>query len=121
VRLVQQANIRPHRCAVIPFMGNSNSAGFIDTGNDLDLEHVYVSYEAVCEMAGMLGWAGPSALKQRDAQIASLQARVDQLQAEVEEADKFAEAAEYTLGKFGQKVQRKPGRPKKETETEKVA
>lgn len=105
----------PHRCAVLPFKGNSNAAGFFDTGSDLDRQRVYVSFDAVCEMARLLGWVGPSQLREKDAQIASLQHRVDELEAEVREADKFAESAEYTLAKFGTKVQRKPGRPKKET------
>lgn len=116
MRFVQHAAIRPHHCAAIPYMGNSNSQGFFDTGSELDGfdNHVYISVEAVAEMAQLMGWSHPSALDKLEREKAALQAQVDQLQAEVKEADKFAEAAEYTLGKFGAKVQKKPGRPPKE-------
>lgn len=114
MRLVDQAVIRPMRCAVLPYKGNTNSAGFIDTGSELDLEHVYVSFEAVVEMATMLGWSGPSAVRGLNEQIAALEAENDDLRAQVQEADRFAEAAEYTLTRFGQKVQNKPGRKAKQ-------
>lgn len=118
MRIVDHPAIRPHRCAVIPYLGASNASGFIDTGMDLDREHVYVSFEAVCEMAKMLGWVGPSVAKGQEARIAELEAEIDDLHAQLQEADRFAEAAEYTLGRFGSKVQNKPGRKPK---TEKVA
>jgi hypothetical protein len=116
MRHVDQAVVRPFRCAVIPYLGNKNAlGGFIDTGQSLDREHVYISLEAAVELAKFIGWTGPSAVKAKDDEIVALRSRIEQLEAEVREADKFAESAEYTLARFGQKVQRKPGRPKKET------
>jgi hypothetical protein len=110
VRLTHKAVLPPHRCAALPFIGNSNAAGWIDTGSHLEQERVYLSFQAVAEMARMIGWVAPSQRHDLEAQVASLRARVTELEAEVGEADKFAEAAEYTLAHFGQRVQRKPGR-----------
>ena len=58
MRMVAHAAQRPHRCAAIPFLSNHNSRGFFDTGNDLNGwdPHVYISFEAVEQMATMLGW-----------------------------------------------------------------
>lgn len=85
MRWVSQAVIRPSRCAVIPFIGNSSGTrGFIDTGQDLPGwdNHVYISVEAVEEMARMIGWAPrptvPPAEKEK-ARIAQLEAEKLQL------------------------------------------
>lgn len=115
MRLVQHATVRPFHCAVLPQIGNSNSLGFVDSGSDLDLEHVYVSFEAIFEMARMIGWHPPAVVRQLHSDIASKDARIEQLEGEVREADKFSESAKYTLAKFGTEVQRKPGRPKNTT------
>jgi hypothetical protein len=48
MRWVAQAASRPHRCAAIPFIGNSNAKeGFIDTGQILHGwdPYVYLSVE----------------------------------------------------------------------------
>lgn len=114
MKIVQQAAIRPNRCAVIPYIGNTNAAGFIDTGMDLDLEHVYVSFEAVCEMAKMLGWSGPSVVRGLEAQLAALGAEFDQVKAELTEANRQLDAIDY-LSSAGQlKAYKKAGRPSKE-------
>lgn len=112
MRWVQQAAIRPHRCAVIPFIGNSNSTrGFIDTGQELrERDQVYVSVEAVEQMAAMIGWVSSGRAQADEAKIKRLEAEVRQLEIQVEEADRFAEAAEYTMARFGSKVRAKPGR-----------
>ena len=116
MRWVQQAVINPHRCAVIPFIGNSNSQkGFIDAGHDLPGwdPHVYVSVEAVEEMARLIGWQPAGSLQLKDTEIGRLERKVAELEEQVREADRFAEAAEYTLGRFGQHVRNKPGRKPK--------
>lgn len=114
MRRVQQATQRPFRCAVIPFLGNSNASGFIDTGMFLQDEKVYISFEGAVEIAKEIRWVGPSERRELQAQNAALQARVDQLEQEIREADKLIEASKYSLEKFGSKVQSKPGRKKKE-------
>lgn len=116
MRWVDQASVRPFRCAVVPYIGNGRGNAFIDTGQDLDLEHVYISDAGAEAVARMLGWVPPGELRQARAEVEVLKLEVERLQEEVREADRFAEAAEYTLGRFGQKVQRKPGRPKKKVE-----
>lgn len=115
MRLVPHAAIRPHRCAVIPFIGNSNTKrGFFDTGVDLPGwdPHVYVSVEAVEQMASQVGWqpnqiaAGYARqVKDRDQQIGTLEARIAELEQQVS-AVQVLKAAGYTAA-------RKPGRPPK--------
>jgi hypothetical protein len=113
-RAVDQAVHRPNRCAVLPFLGNRNCSGFIDTNQRLDLEHVYVSFEAAYELAKFIGWSPPSHLREVQQENASLKARIEQLEAELQEADRFREAVNY-LSKDGQmKPYAKSGRPKKE-------
>lgn len=116
MRWVQQATLPPHRCAVIPFKGNASTVkGFIDTGMDLPGwdPHVYVSVEAVEAMAKAVGWVPRSDLTAVVVQVKERDARIAELEERVREAEKFRESAEYTLGQFGAKVQRKPGRPPK--------
>ncbi len=113
MRWVQAAASRPHKCAVIPFIGNSNAAGgFIDTGQRLEGwdPHVYISVQAAEEMARFLGWQPAIA---ETAQLQKLQSRDEEiaaLKAEVAELERFRDAAEYTLSTIGQKVRAKPGR-----------
>jgi hypothetical protein len=112
MRLVPQATMPPHRCAVIPFKGNSSSRGFIDTGMDLPGwdPHVYVSVEAVEEMARMIGWE-PRHVSARHAQKThEAQARISELEELLAGHERFREAAEYTLNQFGAQVRNKPGR-----------
>jgi hypothetical protein len=63
MRLVKSADIRPHGCAVFPTLGTNHPKGYFDTGNELvgfD-NHVYVSVEAVEQLAAQLGWVAPEA------------------------------------------------------------
>lgn len=112
MRWVQHAAIRPHRCAVIPYVANSNAkAGFFDTGNDFrDQDHCYVSVEAVEEMARQIGWQPSTVTAPLQAKIVAKDERIADLEAELEEAEKFKDAAEYTLGRFETKIRNKPGR-----------
>jgi hypothetical protein len=114
VRYVPHAAIRPHRCAVIPFIGNHNSRGFIDTGMDLPGwdPHVYVSVEAVEQMAGMIGWQpahvsqqGSATIKSRDARIAELEAERDALTEQL--------GAVQVLKQAGYVQAKRPGKPRK--------
>ena len=112
MRYVQHAAIAPHRCAVIPFIGNSNGRGFIDTGQDLRGwdPHVYVSVEAAEEMAKFIGWSPKTAEQAVQVKLAERDKRIAELEAELAEADRFRDAATYTLETFGSKVRHKPGR-----------
>lgn len=116
MQYIEHAVARPYRCAVLPYIGNSNGAGFIDTGSEIASEHVYVSLEAAAEMARFIGWTPPSEADALKGEITALRAKLDQAEADRREADKFAESAEFTLAHFGQKIHKKPpGRPKKES------
>jgi hypothetical protein len=112
VRWVQQPAIRPHRCAVIPFLGGHNSRGFIDTGQDMrdHDSHVYISVEAVEQLARLIGWEPTHARIQAEGRLIAKDAQIARLEAELAEAEEFKDAAEYTLSRFDTKVQRKPGR-----------
>lgn len=115
MRLVDQAVARPFRCAVIPFLSNQNAkGGFIDTGQHLDREHVYISLEAAVEIAKFIGWSGPSEVRARDEEVARLQAALDQAEAERDEAQAYIDSIEY-VARGPMKPYKKPGRPKKET------
>lgn len=115
MRFVERADARPNLCVVLPHLGASHHKGYIDPGNDLTCidPHPYVSVQAVEEMNKVLGW--PTQQQHADA-IAELEralARVDDLEAQLAEADRFAESVKWTLGRFGEEVRNKPGRPKK--------
>lgn len=122
MRFVQRAEIRPGRCAVLPQIGGDHPLGFFDCGEMPGFDNrVFVSVVAAEEMARKLGWTPPVERQELEARVAALEGEVDRLGEEVREADRFAEAAEYTLGKFGEKVRRKPGRPKKQHNDEREA
>lgn len=113
MRWVPQAAISPHKCAVIPFIGTSNAkAGFFDAEVDLPGwdPHVYISVEAVEMMAKEIGWEPASTRGVAEKRLVERDERIAALEHQLEEAAKYQESVEYTLGKFGAKVQRKPGR-----------
>lgn len=114
--LVERAISRPNHCAVLPSLGAAHARGYFDTGVDLQGfdNRVYVSVEAVEVMARKLGWVGPETIADHDTQVADLEREVSLLRDQLRDADQFAEAAEYTLSRFGQRVQKKPGRKPRE-------
>lgn len=120
--IVQTAQLPPHHCAVIPFMANSNASGWIDTKHDLpcpcgNAEHVYVSFEGAAELSKMIGWVPKSHVRAREQENASLKAELEQVKAELQEAEQQLTAIDY-LSKHGQmKAYAKAGRPKKEVTT----
>jgi hypothetical protein len=120
VRTVDQAAMPPHRCAVFPQLGNSNARGFFDTGSDLDRQRVYVSFVAVCEMARELGWIGPTQRRGLEDEIASLKAEMEQVSADLEEAERQIAAIDF-LGSKDFVTRQKKGPKKKETPTAKAA
>lgn len=115
MRWVQQATMSPHRCAAIPFKGNSSTArGFIDTGMDLPGwdPHVYISVDAVEQMARMIGWEPRIVAQQQAVKVETLKERIAELEAELAESERKLEAVQV-LKAAGYSAQRKPGRPKK--------
>ena len=116
MRWVPQAAIRPHKCAVIPFIGNSNAKkGFIDTMTDLPGwdPHVYVSVEAVEEMARMIGWMPAHVSAGQKDRLAEKDEVIESLRSDLALRDMQLEAVQVlkNSGRFEQT--RPPGRPKK--------
>lgn len=118
MRWVEVAAGRPHRCAVIPFIGQSDPEGFIQTGATLDGfdNEVYVSVKGVRALVQACGWPTPEQYRELQARAEALEHAKRDLELQVQEADRFAEAAEYTLGRFGERVRNKPGRKPKAKE-----
>lgn len=115
MRWVPHAALRPHTCAAIPFIGNSNAKkGFIDTGRDLPGwdPHVYISVEAVEEMARMVGWQ-PNHVQQGHQQaVAALKVQLEDAHAENARLAEQLDAVKVLKnGGFAQA--NPPGRPKK--------
>lgn len=115
MRWVAHAALRPHVCAAIPFIGNSNAKkGFIDTGCDLPGwdPHVYISVEAVEEMARMIGWQPNHVQQGHKNAVAELERRLEESRAEnarlVEQLD-----AVKVLKNGGFAQANPPGRPRK--------
>ena len=123
MRWVESATIRPHRCAVIPFVG-SDESGFIDTGSEMEGfdNHVYVSVTAVKEMARLIGLPSKADYNQLAAEAndvaRQLEDTVAQLQAARRELDAIdvIESADYREFKRKRRTGRPPGRPRKEEE-----
>lgn len=115
MRVVDLPSRPPHRCAVVPFVGGSNArAGFFDTGMDVD-GRVYISRaEAGVQIAEAIGWHPPSKVRALEEEVAAQAARIEQLEAELAEADRFKESIDYIAGEQ-MKPYKKAGRPKKET------
>jgi hypothetical protein len=113
VRLTQQANQRPFHCAVVPFKGNSNSAGFIDTGQFLGDDKVFVSFEGATMLARKIGWVGPTVIRERDERIAALEAENDDLREQLQDATARVDAIDF-LGSKDFVVRQKRGPKKKE-------
>jgi hypothetical protein len=95
MRWVQAATLAPHRCAAVPFLGSSSSQkGFIDTGTDMNGwdQRVYVSVEAVEQMARIIDWQPPAAVAPL-VELTQVQAqRIAQLEEQLAEANQVADA-----------------------------
>jgi hypothetical protein len=116
LRKVEACTIRPFQCAMLPTLGARHAKGYYDTGQD-DPEgwnHAYVSVEFVELAARAEGFASPAEVARLGQIIAEHERKIEALEAEIREADKFAESAEYTLAHLGERIRKKPGRPRKE-------
>lgn len=107
----------PHHCALIPHRYDDPD-GFFDAGSELPGfdNHVYVSAHAVKDCARELGWLSPDDAERLLEEVALARARVTECEQLLEQAAEFRRSAEYTLQRFGQKVQKKPGRKPKKPE-----
>lgn len=116
MQIVDRPNIQPGHCIVN--LSAEDTRGFIDTGLDPAVvdPRVYVSYAAVRDMARLFGFVDPVELGARDEALEHALKRIEDLEDQLAEADRYAEAAEYTLSAtFGDKtkIRNKPGRKPK--------
>lgn len=111
MHLVEVAAFRPQRCAVIPYIGAHHPHGFIDTGNELDGNRIYISLVGLAEMA-RIARIIPPAVPDLTAELDQANARVAELEAELEDS-RAQLAAIGTLKLAGATTSRPVGRPKK--------
>jgi hypothetical protein len=111
VHFVEVAAFRPQRCAVVPFIGAHHPNGFIDTGNELDGNRIYISLVGLAEMARVARII-PPAVPDLSEDLARAHALVEQLEAELEDS-RAQLAAIGTLKLAGATTARPVGRPKK--------
>lgn len=113
LRWVPRAIMRPHRCAMVPYVGQNSPKGFFDSGTDYRGDRVYVSVVAVEEMARALGFEAPGTVQARSTREQQLETRVAQLQADLTEANQELDAVELLRSKrFDQS---KPGYRREES------
>lgn len=117
MRWVEVAAIRPHRCAVIPFVGGHDSRGYIDTGSEMEGfdNHIYVSVTAVDAMADLIGRPTISQFREvvtsnqeHAAALAQVIAERDDLKARFDAIDVLAGADFRARKKPGRKAAEKP-------------
>lgn len=110
MNVVDQATCRPNRCAIVPFV---STGPFVDTGQDLDREHVYVSDPGLeqliqarfgVSLQGLL--SAPDALR---TQVADLEQRLAQSEAEKAELQEFKDSVGI-LAPHGFGAKKLPGR-----------
>ena len=111
MHFVEVAAFRPQRCAVVPYIGAHHPGGFIDTGNELDGNRIYISLVGLAEMARVARII-PPAVPDLSGDVARARARVEELEAEVGTLQSQLAAVEVL--KQGPFTQTRPvGRPKK--------
>ena len=117
MRFVERADIRPHRCAVVPTIAGDHPDGYFDTGSEMPGfdNHIYVSVVAVREMARKLNWVSPETYQEALDQIDALERELAQANAELRETQHFMDAIDVIESRDF-RARRKPGRPKKQTE-----
>lgn len=102
-------------CVFYPQIGGHHEQGFIEAAGLLTGLHdtPYVSVVALKEIAQKfpdVGLCNRDDLTLAQAEAEALKRENEDLKAQLAEADKFAEAAEWTLKHFNTRVQAKPGR-----------
>jgi hypothetical protein len=117
VRFTKELLKLPHHCIYFPQIGSGHDQGFIVPNGDFDAWdsrlQPAVSVVALQQIAEQIPEAG---LAKRDdltlalAENENLKRELEDLKTQLAEADKFADAAEWTLNHFNTQVKQKPGR-----------
>jgi hypothetical protein len=116
VRIVPQAVIRPHHCAMFHTLGAAHAKGYFDVGSELPGfdNHGYVSVEFVEQAASHLKWSSPEDVSELRDHIETLERECARLQDEVDDLNRDFEAIDVLASK-GYTARKKPGRkPAKE-------
>lgn len=114
MRLVDKPHLRPHRCAAVPFIGQTADCRWVDTGQSLgfDDDRVYLSEPAIVDAAKLLGHPSveeyTAVVHERD----RLFARVTELEDELTEASRMVDAIDV-IESADFRARKKAGRPKK--------
>lgn len=122
MRLVDRAEIRPMRCAVLPQLGHDHARGYVDTGAELNGfdNHVYISVIAIEKLAQTAGLPTPSEVTSLALELQEAREEIERLTventAQAEQLDAVA-----VLKRYGTKVERKPGRPRSKSPERKAA
>lgn len=118
MRIVDRPYTKPHRCAAIPYVGQTHTGTrWIDTGSEMPGfdNHVYLSSIAVEEAARLLGWSSPSEFRTLERQVEQERERVADLARRLAEAERRLEAV-HVLKQAGFSQERKRGpKPREET------
>lgn len=115
MHVTEVAAFRPQRCAVIPYIGAHHPNGFIDTGNEIDGNRIYISIVGLVEMvrvAGILPKPVPDVrpdLEAANERIAELEAEKADLQGQLDAVDRLVRKETFVKSA-------KPGRPRKQKE-----
>lgn len=113
LRFAETAIHRPHRCAIVPFIGQTHPEGFIDTGTDYWGERVYLSVVGVKECAKLIGWVPHRQLELAVRDLNTERERVAELEAERDALQARLDAIDV-IESDGFRARKKPGRPKRE-------
>src|SRR4051794_38791961 len=106
--IVDKAVLAPAMC----MFTKTHEGPFIDFLVDFDFDHVGRAYMTVryAESIGRkIGMHTQETVDGLNADLTAKDERIAELEAQVEELERFKDNAEYTLSAFGKKVQGKPG------------
>jgi hypothetical protein len=119
MRFTEEPLAQPHHCCVIPGRdATKEPRGFIDTGNSLPGidPHIYISWAGAELIAEKIGCVSGEQFGETLQEIAALRARVEELEAELKEAEQFSDAV-AGMTKRGYAVRKATGRkPKQKVE-----
>lgn len=107
------------RCAAIPYIGQAyGERVWFDTGSEMQGpdDHVYLSGTAVTECAKMIGWVPPGEIRQARAELAGVQAQLEQERRNVLELQRRLDAIDV-IESEGFRARKKAGRPPREVVT----
>lgn len=116
MRIVDRPFARPMRCAAIPYIGQSyGERVWFDTGSEMQGpdDHVYLSGTAVKEAAAMIGWVSPGEHRLVKAELAGVNAQLEQERRRVLELQRRIDAIDV-IESEGFRARKKAGRPPKE-------